>query len=377
MINCPLCAGADTKSVFKKGETFFTDGKTSMELEVALCDGCGFVFQASAYTDEYQKKIATVYDNYRMNDNFEFPRRDKKSLESFEFIVSNVKLSKGADILEIGSDRGDFLYMLKEAYADSNIIGIEPGSNHTAQVPTVKGYFDKDSFSSKFDLIVLKHTFEHIVYPKPFLADVMHSLKDGGYIYIEVPSFDVCKKYFLDDFTLEHVSYFSKEVFLRLFDGYEIVAIDNSHFLRVIVKNKKADSKGFEKPDVAEIVEFFATFSKRYNEVRSLLIDHARQGGKLVFYGVGLFFRIFFGGIEKELDSEMCYFVDDGFDGDVEPYFGLRKFNMSELTNNTKIVAVWCTNDYAAQNAMKNRFDKTTTNYNGISLYSTSVTDMQ
>lgn len=376
MINCPLCAGADTKSVFKKGETFFTDGKTSMKLEVALCGGCGFVFQASAYTDEYQKKIGTVYDNYRMNDNFEFPRRDKKSLESFDFIVSNVKLDRGADILEIGSDRGDFLYMLKEAYADSNVIGIEPGSNHTAQVPTVKGYFDKDSFSSKFDLIVLKHTFEHIVYPKPFLADVMYSLKDGGYAYIEVPSFDVCKKYFLDDFTLEHVSYFSKDVFLGLFDGYEIVAVDNSHFLRVIVKNTKADSVGFEKPDIAEIVDFFATFSRRYGEVKNFLVNHSKAGGKLVFYGTGLFFRIFFGGIEKDVDNKLCYFVDDGFDSDIEPYFGLRKFDPSEVSDNMSVVVVWCTNDYVAQKVMKNKFDKMTVNYSGISLYSTSISDV-
>ena len=68
--------------------------------------------------------------------------------------------------------------------------------------------------------------------------------------------------------------------------------------------------------------------------------------------------------------------MNDGFDSDIEPYFGLRKFDPSEVSDNMSVVVVWCTNDYVAQKVMKNKFDKMTVNYSGISLYSTSISDV-
>ena len=61
-------------------------------------------------------------------------------------------------------------------------------------------FFDSKSFASKFDLVVLKHTLEHIKYPKEFLGDVFNVVADDGFLYIEVPSLDVCMDNFLDDF---------------------------------------------------------------------------------------------------------------------------------------------------------------------------------
>jgi len=374
LIACPLCKSQKTVSVYKIENMFFTDGRTSMDLEVGLCEECGFVFQSSAYSDEYDAKVANLYKNYHMSDNFDFPRRDKKSLDSLEFICRNVELNGRSSILEIGSDRGDFLYMLKEKYG-ANILGIEPNAEQVALVPTVKGYFDKDSFSSKFDLVVLKHTLEHIKYPQVFLRDVFGRVNDGGYIYIEVPSFDVCRKYFLDDFTAEHVSYFSQDVLLGLLKDYEVIALDNSHFLRVIVKKTSGthacESAGM---DISGIKQFFEELGIRLSLIEDKIIVHTKAGGKVVFYGVGLYFRILFGKLEGKVDKSNCYFYDDGFADETERSFGLERVDIAKLDVD-KALVVFCSNDYKTQDAMNERFAILTKEYEPILFCRTNLTN--
>lgn len=355
LTNCPLCSSQKIESVYKRDEMFFTDGRTSIDLDVCLCEGCGFVFQSSAYGEAYDAKAASLYDNYRMSDNFDFPRRDKKSIESLEFICANIGLNATSDILEIGSDRDDFLFMLKERFG-SNVVGIEPNSQQVAYVPTVKGCFDKDSFSSKFNLIVLKHTLEHIKYPKAFLEDVFASIRDDGYLYIEVPSFDVCKKYYLEDFAAEHVSYFSKASLLGMLRGHEIVAVDDSHFLRVIARKAASMvTSTVVDIDMEATKRFFKEFSSRLTALEEKIIKHANAGGAVVFYGVGLYFRAMFGRLDGRIEKQNCYFYDDGFSDESEGSFGLKKADINSLAEQ-KVLAVWCSNDFKVQDSMNERF---------------------
>lgn len=357
MMRCPLCSSEHVLSVLKKPNTYFSDGKTSIDLEVGLCRECAYIFQSSAYCGEYDTKVASLYRNYRMSDNFEFPRRDSKSIESLEFICKNIELSSNSDILEIGSDRGDFLCMLRER-SGANIVGIEPNSEQVVYMPTVRGYFGKESFSSKFDFVVLKHTLEHIKYPKNFMQDVFSCVKEGGYVYVEVPSFDICKKYLLDDFTAEHVSYFSEGVILEMFSNHEVIAIDNSHFLRIIVKNSSPSSirNGANIPDESfDDKSFFSEISSRNAKLEELIVKHTQGGGIAVFYGVGLYYRILMGGLKDKVMLEKCFFYDDGFSEEIEPLFSIKRINFKE-SQDEDVIAIFCSNDYRVQDEMNTKF---------------------
>ena len=288
-MKCPLCKDSHTEIIYRQKYAHFTDGKTSMPLEVSLCSKCGFVFQNSAYNDKYDKKVVLTYQNYRMSDNFAFPRQDKKSLDSLQFIIKNGKIDKNSNILEIGSDRGDFLYLLHEK-TGANVMGIEPVTLQIPKFPTVRGYFTRNSFCSKFDLIILKHTLEHIKNPKEFMVEVWESLSENGLVYTEVPSLDVVMSHFLEDFSLEHVSYFSQDSLLRLLKGYEVVSIDNSHFLRILAKRKASKKILYKKPDIAKTRIFFAEFSRRLRALEQKIILHS-QRNIVIFYGVGLYFQ--------------------------------------------------------------------------------------
>lgn len=326
-----------------------------MDLEVALCQECSYLFQSSAYCDEYDLKVSKLYEDYHMSDNFDFPRRDKKSVESLEFICKNIEASSSLDILEIGSDRGDFLFMLKERFS-ANIVGIEPNLKQLSMVPTVKSYFCKDSFSSKFDLVVLKHTLEHIKTPKPFLANVLDALRDGGYLYIEVPSVDVCMSNFLDDFTLEHVSYFSQYVLTNFLSDFNIVDVDNTHFLRVLVKKESGrfDKNQGKQNDIGSVELFFEKLKEALSSFKNELTKHTQNGFPVIFYGVGLYFRILFGMFSDELEKENCFFYDDNSGDDIERFSGISRFDKKNSGEQTLLV-VTCSNDYASQDSMERR----------------------
>lgn len=276
-------------SIGRKESAHFTDGKTSLSLEISLCESCGFVFQSSAYGDEYDAKVVLAYQNYGMSDNFAFPRRDGKSLDSLRFIIENSALDRHSSVLEIGSDTGDFLYILHEN-TGANVVGMEPVTMQMPRMPTVRGYFNRHSFCSMFDLIILKHTLEHIKNPRQFMAEVWEALSEEGLLYIEVPSLEVSMRYFLEDFSLEHVSYFTCDSVLRLLGSCEVVAVDDSHFLRLLVRRSKGLGAGGGEGMNLEIKRFFAEFDHRLRGLERRILRHSQQG-IVVFYGVGLYFR--------------------------------------------------------------------------------------
>lgn len=351
-MKCPICKNNNTTIVYIQENMFFTDGKTSMDLKVAICEHCGYVFQSSAYTKGYDVLSAEVYNIFDMNKQFFFPRNDEKTLESLKFITDNIN-SNINSILEIGSSRGDFLYHLAQHFKCS-CIGVEP-TKDTTFMPTICGSYTPEMFSNTFDLIVLKHTLEHIKYPKQFLDSVKKSISDGGYLFIEVPSFDICQQYLLEDFVPEHVSYFSQNILLSMLNDMQICCVENSRFLRVIAKkiDNTTELKTFN-VNVMQVKDFFKAITNRIEAINNFLEQQCLNEQDIVFYGVGLNFRTLFGRLQTRLNLQYCFFMDDSFRDDIEPYFGLKKYSVEKGKN---CIVVICSNDYFVQDLISKKID--------------------
>jgi SAM-dependent methyltransferase len=117
-------------------------------------------------------------------------------------------------IAEIGCGKGAFVAMLEQA-GYKNVVGFDPtyegrASNIRRQYITADDRIDAN-------LIVMRHTLEHIQRPHQFLkmlADI--SVNQDCAIYIEVPCFDwIRKNEAFFDITYEHLNYFS----LRSLEG--------------------------------------------------------------------------------------------------------------------------------------------------------------
>jgi hypothetical protein len=122
-----------------------------------------------------------------------------------------------AKIVEVGCGKGDFVALL-EANEFRNVAGFDAAYEGDRANISARYLTDDDRIDA--DLVVLRHTVEHVVAPHHFLAMLARIFSSGCEVYLEVPCFDWIRKngaFF--DVTYEHVNYFTLESLCALFDG--------------------------------------------------------------------------------------------------------------------------------------------------------------
>ena len=229
--SCPVCSKKNLKNIFyhrkvlKYGLNYQNNihdaiNYKSVPVYFVECSKCGFLFnkiyKQLSYKVTYNadRSFSKVFDNYL-----------NKVVSYLE--VNIFKHYKINNILEIGHGDGIFLkkiFNLKK-YNFKKILGFDPSSNlprknNTKNLKFFKSYYTKKNII-KPDLIILRHTLEHISNVKNFLR---LTLKERPkFVFIEVP----VKSFVYDDnyhyYSNEHCSYFdnySLEFLLKYF-GYK------------------------------------------------------------------------------------------------------------------------------------------------------------
>jgi hypothetical protein len=129
-------------------------------------------------------------------------------LKSFE--VSDKK------IIEIGCGKGVFFEkMLKEGF---NCIGFDP--TYEGDNPNIiKEYFSEKYNNINADVIIMRHTLEHIPDPFTFIHTIATANNYSGRLFIEVPTFDwIAEKKAFWDIFFEHCNYFTEKSLSAMFD---------------------------------------------------------------------------------------------------------------------------------------------------------------
>jgi C-methyltransferase C-terminal domain/Methyltransferase domain len=119
-------------------------------------------------------------------------------------------------VVEVGCGKGVFFDMM--LCAGINCWGFDPtyeGSNERIK----KEYFDETQKGIAADVILMRHTLEHITRPFSFLHIIAKANDYKGFLFVEVPTFDwiVNKNAFWDIF-YEHCNYFTEESISIMFE---------------------------------------------------------------------------------------------------------------------------------------------------------------
>ena len=199
---CPLC-GCEPMPLAHGLKTFVSHFDAIIAAQYAYCATCDFSFSTNPFDDD------TMAQYYRFNDQL---RRDDLTAaeahhihEQLDFVQQAVPVEKSARILEIGADFGAFLELAvrrfqAEAYfSEFNIAARER--------LLLKGFLDlsQQPEDLTFDVIVLRHVFEHVVYPVRYLQALRERLLPHGVVFIEVPDYSCLDLANCDEFQLEHV----------------------------------------------------------------------------------------------------------------------------------------------------------------------------
>ena len=215
--------------------------------DVYQCDECSLYFIDSPTDEEINSLYKNEYHNNIKNKLFETAKskmRYARSLSQFNFIKQTIDL-KNKDICEIGAFDGLLLSLFKKN--NNNVFGYE--LNDDARVYAKKKYdIDlKENFlesKSKYDIIILSHVIEHFREPIEILIKIKSMLKEGGFIYIEVPnspmpnecSYNMLMRYLntehIVNFNMDNLIKFAESADLKIvrseYNNYNI-SIDNEN----------------------------------------------------------------------------------------------------------------------------------------------------
>jgi hypothetical protein len=135
-------------------------------------------------------------------------------------------------LVEVGCGKGVFLEMLLSRGVD--VWGFDP--TYTGENRRVAKTLFMPGLIEKADGLILRHVLEHIPNPVSFIRELSESNHGQGLIYIEVPCLDwIIRKSAWQDIFYEHVNYFRKEDFYRIFSRVrEIGHLFDGQYLYVV-----------------------------------------------------------------------------------------------------------------------------------------------
>jgi len=204
-------------------------------------------------------------------------------------------------VFEIGCNDGLFSAKLGERGAET-LVGIEPNpvSGEIARGRSIHVYSDMASPAlcqdavakhGKFDLFVSRQVLEHVLDFENFFACAQLVLKDGGYVFIDVPDFAPAQS--AGDVSVlweEHVSYFTEETLTLLLrrHGFTPVSIKKYNFSGGTVAICAERAKAERLPASVSAATRFGDLARAYGDRLVPALKRARDKGQTIaIYGAG------------------------------------------------------------------------------------------
>ena len=154
-----------------------------------------------------------IYDKNYQNDQSFSPRFKVHLSDTYKLIKT--KFTNGSKLVEVGCGKGTFLDLVKK----DNYFKYEGFDNtYEGDDPLIHSRYLTSEDRIYADIVVLRHTLEHIQAPHKFLEMLNIIFGNNALIFIEVPQFDwIDKSKVIFDLSYEHVNYFNTRSLCSLF----------------------------------------------------------------------------------------------------------------------------------------------------------------
>lgn len=308
MLNCPICNSSDVEKVFlRKNQcgSIYMHTSDSMDVDIVLCKKCNFTWNSIAFDDalKFEQWISAAYTSYNLLDNtlHDFPIIDERSRIAKKTIENCLDMNVDRNILEIGSNRGDFLASLQLFYPQNNYLGIETTPLSNTGVPTIFEDVRNIRLSSNFDLIILRQVLEHIAQPVEFLNHIKSFLHAGGFLFIEVPDLENDLNEGSEVFITEHVAHYSQGSFEHLAKliGMNLISINRDEQLIAIMNFSNEKSKNVQVPNLERLGKL-KKFNINIQKTKDEWFRYTKLGYELCFYGASNVFLAISGILQED-----------------------------------------------------------------------------
>ena len=223
---CPVCAGLARRVLHRQR---FCDGPLGDGYDVVVCGDCGAGFAdgipAQAGLDAYYaERSKYTYDQSGGAESpYDFQRFERIADQVVPFLPS-----PAARILDVGCATGGLLATLK-ARGYGQILGADPSPTCAAAARRLHGVEVRVAtlaqlaeWKERFDCILLVGVLEHLREVRPALEILRRLLAPAGLLYCaqpDVTAFAECVNAPYQQFSVEHVNFFSQSSLNRLMAG--------------------------------------------------------------------------------------------------------------------------------------------------------------
>ena len=269
-------------------------------LALGFCSNCGFI--SNLLFDGRLQNYAPGYEEQQS-----FSERFNEFARALATRLLHRYDLRGKKLVEIGCGKGDFLVLMCEL-GECHGIGIDPsfvpGRMEGPAADRVR--FIQDFYSERYaditcDMILCRHTLEHIDTTAEFIRRVRHTIGDRRetIVFFEVPDVGrVLREQAFWDIYYEHCSYFTLGSLARLFRtcGFEVLDLAKDYddqYLLIEARPTDAPTRPQldVEDDLTEIAEDVAVFEERFQKTagmwRSRLDEIRRAGRRAVIWGSG------------------------------------------------------------------------------------------
>lgn len=325
MHECSFCSSKSFKRLYKinKFPIYFgaipkkdNNKIKQFPLKVSFCRNCNLVQQTNRINEKYMNQVySSKYYNCPS------PKKSGMGLREihkfWEFFISlNLKPKK---VLELASFDGYLLGLLKSKKWD--VYGCDPSvaskkiakKKFKKKIKTVfykKGTYNKN----EFDLIIFRNLLEHIYDLKNFLQNVSYSLKNNGYILVDVPNIKaIVKSGSFGVFFHQHLSYFSKNTIKQILEnnGFKVIKITegNPNLFIFAKKIKEVKIKKVTNNDQKFLNKNLNKSEFTKNKIIKIFND--KKNKKIILFGMSALATSIINILSKKLKNKIILLSDN------------------------------------------------------------------
>ena len=304
---CPNCGGMRLESFYRVGNIpshscLLMDTPEqarsfpTADLELAFCEDCGFI--TNVIYDESLQAYSTSYEETQhFSAHFSQFARDLAQQWIDHFDV------RKKHVLEIGCGKGEFLELICEL-GDNRGTGIDPGciperlSEATRQrIEFLREYYGPKHADLKADVILCRHTLEHIPQTLAFLQQVRETITPDTLLLFELPDTKrVLRECAFWDIYYEHCSYFTAGSLARLFrqcglDVVDLQRVYGDQYLILAAKPSNGSSNRLPieldlEQSRSEVDDFKSRIDQSLNHWKQT-VDDLSANGRVIAWGAG------------------------------------------------------------------------------------------